>query len=319
MHLWLRVRLAKWRARREAGDTLTNFNTNAKFSAQKSSKLINGGGGNKLRGGGKRPKLINAACQRVDLVSFCFLLFRLTSLVLSLLLLPVCGRCVYENKQTNMAGVEVFDISNGSSGRDSFAKRSKFPWNERLSTLVLREIYFEKPYQYVAGTPESATAWRTIFTRLNENYPNVFPETVEKVRDHVRGILKKRATMVRELEKQSGIVEEETEFKTLMDDIIAERDDYLGQQEGEGKKGRGSERKEGQRLPFKGNGDVWATRRKGKWRRETRQRRKRRNAVQATTCSGILKSGPRSDARKRRRSYKFAKRSWKQGKESRRQ
>ena len=171
----------------------------------------------------------NLACQRVDFVSFCFVLFRLTSLVLSLLLLPVCGRRVYENKQTNMAGVEVFDISSGSSGRDSFEKRSKFPWNERLSALALREIYFEKPYQYVAGTPESATAWRTIFTRLNENYPNVFPETVEKVRDHVRGILKKRATVVRELEKQSGIVEEETEFKTLMDDNIAERDDYLGQ------------------------------------------------------------------------------------------
>ena len=65
----------------------------------------------------------NLACQRVDLVSFCFVLFRLTSLVLSLLLLPVCGRRVYENKQTNMAGVEVFDIS---SGCDSFAKGRSF-------------------------------------------------------------------------------------------------------------------------------------------------------------------------------------------------
>ena len=109
--------------------------------------------------------------------------------------------------------------------------RKRFTWNEQLSTIALREIYFSKPYQFVAGSTESAESWRLCVAELIKHKPVQFANlTVEKLRDHVRTALTKRTTVVRALEKQSGIVETETEIKKLMDDIIAERDDYLGQQ-----------------------------------------------------------------------------------------
>ena len=108
------------------------------------------------------------------------------------------------------------------------ARKPRFPWNPELSTFCLSTVAFLRPYQYVAGSNESADTWREVLKSLQDNYPGKFTElTIEKARDHVRTNLKARDTVVKSLEKASGVVEVETDYKRLQDQIIADRADCV--------------------------------------------------------------------------------------------
>jgi len=109
---------------------------------------------------------------------------------------------------------------------DTRKRAPKFMWNEQLSTIALREVYFTKPYQFPGGSAESAAAWKSCVEHLSV-HPEFVGVTLEKLRDHIRTSLAKRLVVVRELEKASGVDETETEYKKLMDDVTAERDDFV--------------------------------------------------------------------------------------------
>ena len=65
-------------------------------------------------------------------------------------------------------------------------------WNKALSTTALREVCYTKPYQHVAGTGDSAMAWKTCVSNLVEHRVDFEAFTVEKLLNHVRNLLKNR-------------------------------------------------------------------------------------------------------------------------------
>ena len=109
---------------------------------------------------------------------------------------------------------------------DSINNNKRFTWTDELETLFLREIHFLKPYQYAAGSNESAETWLLVTQNMQSNYDGKFAGIDrKKMQDKLRNILKNREVVVAALARESGIEVTETELTKLKDDIIAERND----------------------------------------------------------------------------------------------
>ena len=106
-------------------------------------------------------------------------------------------------------------------------KKTKFTWNQRLDIILLREYIFQKPYQYKPGSEDSCHSWNQVQDNLKTFCNEFTGQTVKSLRDHLNLILRKRETVVKALEKQSGIEVEETEIDTLMDNINMEKKEFL--------------------------------------------------------------------------------------------
>ena len=111
-------------------------------------------------------------------------------------------------------------------------RAAPFPWtgNENLTYQALQVLAYKKPYQYKPGCPESVNGWKEIVDDLRQADAMFVTHDldVKKVRDHLNGILRKRETLVKILDKQSGIGDVQTSpMQDLMDQIIAERNEYV--------------------------------------------------------------------------------------------
>ena len=84
-------------------------------------------------------------------------------------------------------------------------------------------MHSKKPYQYKSGCEDSCHSGNQVQDNLKTNYNEFTGQTIKSLRDHLNLILRKRETVVKALEKQSGIEVEETEINTPMDNVNMEK------------------------------------------------------------------------------------------------
>ena len=102
--------------------------------------------------------------------------------------------------------------------------QKKFNWKAAdREVLLCREVLFQKPYQYKAGSKESGDAWRRIASNLNQNYGDTFGQQTQKsVRDHFNLLRDKRKQQVAS-ENRASVIEVITEeLDILLDEILEE-------------------------------------------------------------------------------------------------
>ena len=102
-------------------------------------------------------------------------------------------------------------------------------WDRLRETNFMKGVIYKKPYEHMGGSDESVDRWAQILKNLNENYGDVFAGmTVKKQQDKLRTLLKNRETVVKFLEKQSGIaLPLDDPWCQVIDAIIVERKDCI--------------------------------------------------------------------------------------------
>ncbi len=118
-------------------------------------------------------------------------------------------------------------MENQEPGTETKKPRVKFQWNEKLSYSCLQIYCHNKPYQYKSASKESVDAWDQILKDLAMADPMFANVTLKQVRDHLNLVLRNRETLVKALDRQSGIDVQETPMQQLMDQIISERKEHI--------------------------------------------------------------------------------------------